>query len=110
MAGNFVQPGDTVTLTAPYAVDSGHGALVNANIFGVALADIESGDDGEFALTGVWDLLCSTDNIAQGGNVYWDDSAKQCDGNSTGHTLIGVATEAKGSTTTVRVRLNGVSV
>jgi len=110
MASNYVQPGETVTLTAPYAVSSGHGALFNANLFGVALGDVENAADGEFALCGVWDLLCSTDTIVQGGNVYWDDSAKQCDGNSTGHTLIGVAIEAKGSTTTVRVRLNGVSV
>jgi len=32
---NYVQPGNTITLTAPYAVASGDGLLVGA-IFGVA--------------------------------------------------------------------------
>ena len=35
---NFVQPGSTITLTAPYAVASGDGLLVGA-IFGVAAGD-----------------------------------------------------------------------
>jgi len=32
---NFVQPGKTITLTAPYAVTSGDGLLVGS-VFGVA--------------------------------------------------------------------------
>ena len=41
MAGNFIQPGDTLTLTAPYTVASGAGAKVGS-IFGVAWTTIGS--------------------------------------------------------------------
>ena len=111
MAANYVQEGCTLTLAAPYNVSAGAGALFSANLFGVALGTIASGDEGEFAIEGVWDLLAATaDTFAVCANVYWDDSAKKCDSSSTGNTLIGVATKAKtGSQTTVRVRLNGVS-
>lgn len=113
MAANYVQPGNTVPLTAPYDVDSGNGALINGNLFGIAINDVLSGVEGEFALVGVWDLLAQTaDVFAQGANVYWDDAAKKADSSSSGATLlIGVAIEAKAADeTTVRVRLNGVSI
>lgn len=111
-ATNYVQEGETVTLTAPATVTSGSGALVGSHLFGVALADITSGDDGEFALEGVWDLLAVTlDTFALGARVYWDNSAKKCTSTSTSNSLIGVAVAAKLNTeTTVRVRLDGVSV
>ena len=41
MATNFKQPGEVLTLTAPYQRDSGQGALVGA-IFGVALSTVAS--------------------------------------------------------------------
>ena len=112
MASNYVQPGDVIPLNAPYDRLAGEGALINANIFGVAINDVDSGDEGEFHIVGVWDLKAATaDVFAQGANVYWDNSGKQCDSSSTGNTLIGVATEAKAADeTTVRVRLNGISV
>ena len=40
---NFVQPGNTITLTAPYAVTSGDGLLVGA-IFGVAAGTAAIGE------------------------------------------------------------------
>lgn len=112
MATNFVQDGDVVTLVAPYAVASGAGALVNTHVFGVALETLASGASGEFAVEGVWDIAClSTDVIAQGAQVYWDNTNKRCTATATSNTLIGVATTAKGSgATTVRVRLNGIGV
>jgi predicted RecA/RadA family phage recombinase len=111
MATNYVQEGETLTLTAPYTVASGDGALIGS-IFGVALADITSGDDGEFATCGVWDLLCVTgDAFVVGAKVYWDNGAKKCDSSSSTTSLIGVAVQAKsGGTTTVRVRLDGVAI
>ena len=36
---NYVQPGNTITLTAPYAVVSGDGLLVGS-IFGVAAGSV----------------------------------------------------------------------
>lgn len=110
-ATNYVQPGETVTLAAPYTVASGAGAL-KGSIFGVALGDFANGADGEFATGGVWDLLAVTaETFVQGGPVYWDDGQKKASNGSTGNNRIGVALAAKsGSETTVRVRLDGVSL
>ena len=40
---NFVQPGNTITLTAPYAVASGDGLLVGS-IFGIAAGTAALGE------------------------------------------------------------------
>ena len=39
---NYVQPGNTITLTAPYDVASGDGLLVGS-VFGVAAGDAREG-------------------------------------------------------------------
>ena len=39
---NYVQPGNTITLTAPYAVASGDGLLVGA-IFGIGFPPVHGG-------------------------------------------------------------------
>ena len=52
---NFIQPGDTLTLTAPAALSSGDGFQVGS-IFAVACADAESGASVEGATKGVFDL------------------------------------------------------
>lgn len=52
---NYVQPGSTISLTAPYAVTSGDGLLVGS-IFGIAAGDAALNDPVEAALTGVFDL------------------------------------------------------
>jgi len=51
---NFVQPGNTITLTAPYAVASGDGLLVGS-IFGIAAGDAALGEPVETALVGIFD-------------------------------------------------------
>jgi|SRR5579862_5530309 len=105
---NYVQRGETLTLTAPYTVTSGSGALVGS-IFGVASADYLSGAPGEFRVVGVLDLTKAAGvTIAAGSLVYWDDSAKAVTTTSGGNTLIGVSTViAASADATVRVRLNG---
>jgi predicted RecA/RadA family phage recombinase len=107
---NYIQPGNILTLTAPYAVDSGEGAKVGA-IFGVATADILISVEGEFHTTGVFDLAkTSAQAWAVGDRIYWDDSNKRCDTDSTVGMFIGVATAvAANPTSTGYVRLNGGS-
>lgn len=109
MAKNYIQPGETVTLAAPYAVTSGDGALVGA-LFGVALVTLANGASGEFKTTGVFDLTAlTTDVIAVGAKCYWDNTNKRVTGTATGNTLIGVAVKAKANgDTTARVRLGQV--
>ena len=107
---NYVQPGKTITLAAPYAVSSGDGLLVGA-IFGVATASAANGETVEAALVGVFDLKKAASQAwAVGDKVYWDNTAKETTKTATSNTLIGVAVEAvaNGASDTVgRLRLNG---
>ncbi len=52
---NYVQPGNTITLTAPYAVASGDGLLVGS-IFGIAAGAAALGEPVETTLVGVFDI------------------------------------------------------
>ena len=107
---NYVQPGNTITLTAPYEVASGDGLLVGA-IFGVAAGDAANGATLEAALVGVFNLKkTASQPWSAGAKIYWDDSARECTTVEASNTAIGVATEAvAGGAGDVigRVRLNG---
>jgi predicted RecA/RadA family phage recombinase len=107
---NYVQPGNIITLTAPYAVTSGDGLLVGS-IFGVAAGTASLGDPVETALEGVYDLKkVASQAWAVGDKIYWDNTAKNTTKTLTSNTLIGVATDvvAGGATDLIgRVRLNG---
>jgi len=104
---NFVQAGNTVTVTAPADVSSGGGLLVGS-LFGVAACDALSGADVETVTEGVFDLTKATGAITQGAKVYWDNTAKNVTTTASGNTLIGVAIAAAASgDATARVRLNG---
>jgi predicted RecA/RadA family phage recombinase len=108
---NFVQPGDTVALIAPYDVLSGNGLLVGS-IFGVASFDALTGASVEAQLTGVFDLAkVSAQTWAPGAKIYWDNSAKLATTVSAGNTLIGSAIEtASNPSSAGRVRLIGAGV
>ena len=105
----YVQPGNTITLTAPYAVASGEGLLVGS-IFGVASGTAALGETVETALVGVFDLTkIGSQAWAAGVKVYWDNTNKRCTTVATDNTLVGVAVEAVASgagDTVGRVRLN----
>ena len=107
---NYVQPGNTITLTAPYAVASGEGLLVGS-IFGVAAGSAALGETVEASLGGVFDLKkVASQAWAAGDKVYWDNTNKEATKTATSNTLIGVATEAvAGGAGDVigRIRLNG---
>lgn len=107
---NYVQPGNTITLTAPYAVASGDGLLVGS-IFGVAAGAAALGEPVETALVGVFDITkIGSQAWTAGARIYWDDTNKLTTNVETSNTLIGVAIEAVagGAGDTIgRVRLNG---
>jgi predicted RecA/RadA family phage recombinase len=89
---NVIQDGKVLTLTAPYAVASGAGALVGS-IFAVATAAVANGASGEFQRLGVFELAkVSAQAWTVGAKIYWDNTNKQCTTTSSGNTLIGVAT------------------
>ncbi len=105
---NFVQPGQTVTVQAPYAVASGAGCLVGS-LFGVASAAAALNAEVELVTEGVFDLAKASGAAwTVGARIYWDDTAKNCTTTVGTNKLIGVATAAAASGDTVgRVRLSG---
>jgi predicted RecA/RadA family phage recombinase len=107
---NYIQPGDVVTLTAPYAVSSGGGALVGS-LFGIATADVASGASGEFAIVGVFShAKTGAQAWTQGAKIYWDNAGKVMTNVATGNTHVGHAVEAAaGGDANGKVRLHGVS-
>lgn len=109
MARNFVQPGDTITMIAPYAVTNGSGMLVGA-VFAVALANAAASTPVEARRVDVWDLAKAPGEawVADTTKLYWDDTAKRVTATAAGNTLIGVARQSQASADTVgRVLLTG---
>ena len=105
---NYIQPGNTLTLTAPAAIASGDVVAVGS-IIGVANGDAENGAAVDVDTVGVFRLpKVSALAIAAGDVVYWDSSAKLVNKTASGNTKLGVATEAAANPSAdVAVRLNG---
>lgn len=108
---NYIQEGETITLTTPYAVLSGGGALVGS-IFGVANVDYAISVAGEYDTSGVFDLSkVSAQAWTAGALIYWDDATKLTTTVLTGNKLIGVALLVAANPSSVgRVRLNGAFI
>jgi predicted RecA/RadA family phage recombinase len=105
---NYVHRGETLTLTAPYAVSSGGGVKVG-NIFGVAVNTQVQGDSMEAVVSGVFDLAKDASTFSQGDLVYWDDTNKVGTSTVGANLLIGSAEKAQlTGDGTVRVKLFGV--
>ena len=114
---NYIQPGDTMSVKAPYNVSGGAGLKIGTALFGVASVDAVTNDVIEAAVEGVFDLAKDTSTFTDGALVYWDDTAKKVTSTVASNLKIGVAcfiqpdgTSASGALTgdaTCRVRLNG---
>lgn len=115
MATNYVQPGNTLTLTAPSGgVVAGRLYIIN-NIAVVALTSASAGAEFEGATNGVFDLPKAPSQAwNQGARIMWDNTVNQRASNATtaGFFPIGVAVRAVGAGAgeiVGRVRLNGVA-
>lgn len=110
MATNYKQPGSVLDLAAPYDRTTGEGALIGA-IFGVALSTVLNTVTGQFKTDGVWSLAkTSAQAWTVGAKIYWDNTNKRCDTDSTVGMLIGTAVEAADNpSSTGVVRLNGAA-
>ena len=96
---NYVQEGNTITVTAPATVTSGQ-LVVVGSIMGVAAFDAASGADVEITVEGVLELpKVTTDVVAQGDKLYWDSGlVKLTKTAGTGSKpMVGVATAAAGN-------------
>ena len=107
---NYVQPGNTLDLTAPAALESGEGVLIGS-LFAVAVADIANGAVGAMVVEGVVELPKNTSTATtEGMKMDWDSSAKELVATTTGDGHAGVAVEVKASAaTTVKLLLNAAS-
>lgn len=107
---NFIQQGDIITVIAPVALSSGQGVLIG-NLFGVATKAASVGSGLELATQGVFTLPKAA-NIALDAcaRVSWDAANNQIVAPAAGMAPVGVAIlAAANGTTSVRVRLDGVS-
>lgn len=110
---NYIQPGKTMTLTAPAGgVVSGTAYLIGALLV-VATNDAAAAAEFEGLVEGVIShAKAASQAWTEGEVVYWDDTAKVFTTVSAGNTRAGVAAAAVAGgagDTTGNVRLNGVS-
>lgn len=107
MTTKFVQPGEAIDYTAGANIASGQVVLMGARI-GVALKAIANGETGPMQVTGVFNIAkLSTDNMAQGALLYWDNTNSRLTTTASGNTLAGFAAAAAGATTTsVNIKIN----
>lgn len=107
MTTKFVQPGEVIDYTAGANIASGQVVLMGARI-GVALKAIPNGETGPVQVTGVFNIAkLSTDNMAQGALLYWDNTNSRLTTTASGNTLAGfAAAAAAASTTSVNIKIN----
>lgn len=107
---NFVQTGESITITAASAGKSGEGRLIG-KLFGVLMADVAVGEDVELRLVGCFSLpKTEAQAWTTGANVYWDNDDAVCTTTASGNTKIGhAAADAINPSQVGVVRLSGAS-
>ena len=107
MTTKFVQPGEVINYTAGANIASGQVVLMGVRI-GVALTAIANGSTGPVQVTGVFAIAkLSTDVVAQGAALYWDNTNSRLTTTASGNTLAGYATAAAGNgAATVNIKIN----
>ena len=105
---NFIQPGDSLPLSAPYNVASGGGFLLGS-LFCVAKNAAVAGGAVEGMTEGVFDLPKPTGQAwTQGVKLYWDNTVQNITTTATGNTLVGAAAQAQAAADVIgRVVLTG---
>lgn len=104
---NFVQPGKTLTLTAPTGgVVSGNFYKIGA-VFGVAVQSAAEGAAFDLETGGVYDLAKTAGNTFAAGADVYATPAGVMTSTASGNTKVGAAVAAAAAgDATVRVRLN----
>lgn len=108
MTSKYIQPGDVIDYTPSSNKTSGAGVLIGTRV-GVCLADITANTSGPAQVVGVFKLpKLSTDVVAQGAALYWDNTNSRLTVTSAGNTYAGYAfAAAANGDTTVNIKLNG---
>jgi len=104
---NYVQAGETLTLTPSAAVASGVGFLFGSALFGIATNDVAASTAGEFRTEGVYEIgKTSALAIAVGDRLFWDATNKVVNKTTTAQQCIGVAVAAAANpSSTVLIKL-----
>lgn len=107
MTTKYVMSGDVMDYTAGSAVSVGQVILVGKRI-GVALTAIAAGATGALRMDGVFTIAkLSTDVVAQGDLLYWDNANSRLTTTVGTNVLAGYAFAASGSgVTTVQININ----
>lgn len=105
---NAVSSGNVIPHTPTAAVSSGAVVLIGTKI-GVAVADIAANATGSLQVVGEFQVAkLSTDAVAQGAALYWDNTSKRLTTTASGNTYAGFATQAAGAgTSVVNIKING---
>ena len=96
---NYIQPGETITVTAPTDVASGALVVVGA-LIGVAAGDAASGADVEICTSGVFELpKVLTDDVSVGNLLYYDSATANLTktAGAGSKPLVGAAVQAAGN-------------
>jgi predicted RecA/RadA family phage recombinase len=106
---NYVQDGESLTLTAPRALLSGEGFLVG-DVFAVASGAAGSGATVVGNRRGVFNLTTlSTDTATVGVKAYWDNTNFRITTTASTHKIVGVFAATKSSGPAVgTILLDGV--
>lgn len=107
MTSKYIQPGNVIDYTPAGAIANGQIVLIGVRI-GVALQAIAANATGPLAVKGVYTIpKLSTDVVAQGALLYWDNANSRLTTTSAGNTLAGYAVAAAGNgATTVACHIN----
>lgn len=108
---NFVQEGNILALAPGAAVASGVGYLFGTSLFGVAAADVASGESGSFLVGGVVEIAkTSALAITTGDRLFWDATNKCVNKTATAQQCVGIAiADAANPSATVTMRLGAVT-
>lgn len=94
---NYLQEGETLSLTMPYDRTSGQGVKVGS-VFGVVVVTALQNVVAPVKRKGVFTLTKETGaGWTEGQVLYWDDTNKRVTHTSAGNTKIGVAAAAAAS-------------
>ena len=95
---NYIKPGNTLSLLAPYDVLAGGGFKVGS-IIAIAATDALNGAAVEGNVQGCFTVAKADSQAwAVGDKVYWDNAAKNFTTTAGGNTLAGVAITANAAT------------
>ena len=107
MAKNYISSGELLDHTPTAARTSGQMVVIGTKV-GICTGDIAANTAGVLAVEGIWTVnKLSTDTVAQGAALYWDNTNSRLTTTASGNTYAGYAAAAAGSgTTTVAININ----